>query len=564
MNTPHPEGPEVPEVNVSLRPLRVAAATGALFLLLGGPAPADRLITTDGRILDVVKARELPDGGYRLVFQSGEIHCSAEHVASVEIEGDMSDYVPQNDDEKQKLARGFVRYRGKWLSKPAYRSQLNKQAQESRKRTEELAAHANFSNAWEKETKHFVIRTNTSPELLEFYDELLEGFYKLMDDRIGIKPTPTLKRTKMVVNIYKSHDEFLSYNPEMSRSVLGFFSSTDQTLNFFHDYQEPSRSTWVALHECTHLLTYLIEQQYLHQIWMNEAVADYFGSSEFTKDKRGRLVIVPGKIQVDRILTVQQAIKDGKDIRLEKLFLIDRNSFQGFQYAHAWSFVFFLNEANPKYAKAFNKFFKDLYTLKLKGVRAETINTGLYDKLGMRKRYKPEDIRDQLLKRLGTDIDSLEKEWKDFIAGTEIDAPEARFKRGYNVVRGGRREEFDQAKEDLDFAIENGITDPRAFRARGLLKLYTGKAAEEDLRRAVELAPLLAIFHYDLGRVLSRSFSPATSASDKGGRELIGTDEELQEALEHFGLAMELDRKNDLYSESYEGFRAALEKRKTQ
>ena len=73
--------------------MRLATALRACVLgaLLASPAAADRLITNDGRILDVKKARELPDGSYQLVFESGEITCPKRFVASVEIEGDMSD-----------------------------------------------------------------------------------------------------------------------------------------------------------------------------------------------------------------------------------------------------------------------------------------------------------------------------------------------------------------------------------------------------------------------------------------------------------------------------------------
>jgi hypothetical protein len=46
------------------------------------------------------------------------------------------------------------------------------------------------------------MRSNTSPELLEHYGDLLESYYGLMDDAIGIDPTPTMKRTKMAVNVF--------------------------------------------------------------------------------------------------------------------------------------------------------------------------------------------------------------------------------------------------------------------------------------------------------------------------------------------------------------------------
>jgi peptidyl-prolyl cis-trans isomerase A (cyclophilin A) len=102
-------------------------------------------------------------------------------------------------------------------------------------------------------------------------------------------------------------------------------------------------------------------------------------------DKKGKLVIHPGELQTDRVLTVQQASRSGgnalpktgdpsksagadekkskgtqnrPDTKLEDLFKLTRDEFDGFQYAHAWSFVYFLNNfENGKYQKAFNKFF---------------------------------------------------------------------------------------------------------------------------------------------------------------------------------------------------------------
>lgn len=72
--------------------LALAALAG-----LAAPHSADRLITEDGRILEVKKARETADG-YELVFEHGTIRCGRDGIKEVEVEGDMSDYVPKNDE----------------------------------------------------------------------------------------------------------------------------------------------------------------------------------------------------------------------------------------------------------------------------------------------------------------------------------------------------------------------------------------------------------------------------------------------------------------------------------
>ena len=527
--------------------LRIASLSLSVLFAFSVPASADRLITEDGRVIDLVKARKTEDG-YHLVFQSGELNVGPDAgIASIEIEGDMSDYVPQNDDERKKLADGYVKYRGKWMIKSRYLNEKKREFEEAQKRTEELEAHSDWDNAWELETKHFKFKSNTSEELIQYYADLLEAYYSLMNKQIGIKPTLSYRRKKMGVNVYKSHKEFLELSDaNIGPSVLGYFSPSDDTLNFFHDYEEPKRSEWVALHECTHLLTFLIDQQYGAQIWLNEAVADYYGSSEVTIDKRGKYKIEPGLLQTDRILTVQQAFEDDDYTRLSKLFTKSRNGYTGFHYAHGWSLVYFIhNYKKGKHAKAFTKFFKDLYTLK-KGIPYKSVPG--WGPTGMNKVVKARDIRDMLLKAIKYDsVEELEKDWKEYIASIPIESGPALLKRGLNRTRQG---EFEEALEDLNAAIDDGVTDPRAWASRAVAKAFTGNLSEgiKDMETAIEKAPLNANFHFRLSQmhvnVISTygfDFDPKKKFDDEVGKQ-------------HAGFAAELDPKNKAYDRWYENF----------
>jgi hypothetical protein len=535
--------------------------TIVLLPLLCSVVLADRVVTEDGRVLEAKKARE-KDGTYTLEFEHGTIVVPKDRfVKAVEIEGDMSDYVPANDDERDKLAQGFVRYHGKWIHKTEYEGLLRRENERSSAEADAAAAHSEWHNALQKETKHFLVFSNTSQELLDYYSDLLEAYWALMDDRIGIDPTPIMRRTKMTVNVYKSAGDFHSLSGESDPAVLGFFTPDGQSLNFFHDYGEPEKSQWVALHECTHLLTYLIDQQFRPQIWINEAIADYFGSSEVERDKSGKLHIVPGKLQTDRVLTVQQAIQSGNAITLDKLFFLPAESFRGFEYAHAWSFVYFLNNAeNGKYAKGFAKFFKDLYTT-AKGV--PFTSEASYGQSGTGKVVKPEDIRDLLLKKIGAkDVEALGKAWHAYIAGIEIDAPRARLKRGLNAILQLR---YQEALADLDAAIEGGVEDARAHwgRARALALLglpnievlpkekttvdFRPRTPEEarkealaDMTRAVELQPLEGRYRHELsllmvGRAAFVNYGDQKQKFDN------------KEAEAQAGLATELDPENEEY-----------------
>jgi hypothetical protein len=543
-------------------------AVSFLLLSTAAAARADRLITTDGRILDVKKARALPDGSYQLVFESGEIVCPKQYVASVEIEGDMSDYVPANEDEKKKLAEGYVRFRGKWLGKAAYQAELSKEAERTKARTAEVAAHSKFYEGWVKETKHFTIQSNTSPEVLDHYAELLETYYDLMDQRVGIAPSPMLKKTKMKVSVYKNRAEFTEINKQPP-GVAGFFSPSNGELHFYHDYQDPSISEWIALHEGTHLLTFLIEPQAEPCIWINEGVADYFGAATVVRNKKGKLEIKNGELLLERILTMQQAFADGSYIPLEKLFLIPDEEFEAFEYAHAWSFVYFLNNARPEYEKAFKKFFKDLYTI-AKGVAFELEESG--DKYGGIKRVPAKEVRRLLLDKLGVkDVVKLEEEWKSYIAGIPLDAPKARFHRGLERMydaEPGDTKAMEAALEDVQAAIEGGVEDARAYWARGTMQLVLSGDEETtlaDYHKAVELAPLQGGYRAALAQLLAgltlQMPGLTVGVGDDEKEELTDSEDALVEAEGQFGLACELEPENEELHARREEFLDLLQKK---
>ena len=114
--------------------------------LLVAPLRADRVITDDGRIITPKKARAEGDG-YRLTFEAGEILLATKDgIKAIEIEGDMSDYVPKDDNEREKLEDGYVRYGGKWYSKKGYETQLKKEHAASKIRTDEMVLHSEWKN----------------------------------------------------------------------------------------------------------------------------------------------------------------------------------------------------------------------------------------------------------------------------------------------------------------------------------------------------------------------------------------------------------------------------------
>jgi len=357
-----------------------------------------------------------------------------------------------------------------------------------------------------------------------------------------------MKRIKPWVNVHKSREELIARarGDFVDEKIGGYFSPSDRSLNFFHDFKDPSQSDWMGMHECTHLLTYLIDPDYVPQVWINEAVADYFSCAAVSTDSKGRVRIEPGQIQTDRLLTVQEAFRQRRNLPLEKLFVLEPGEFTAFHYAHAWSFVYFLQN-QPKYAKRFEPFFKELYTQRLKGCAPQAVLSG--SKTGQRTFYTPEDICDALLARLRVkDLARLEVEWLDYVASIPIESAEARFKRAYQASRSPGRDSR-AALADADFAIHNGYEEPRAFWVRGYLNIQSGEsgAALSDFRIATELAPLDATFRADLAWALSGWWGQ--------GRPAAADRSALDEARTHFDLAAVLEPNNRLFAELAHKFR---------
>jgi tetratricopeptide (TPR) repeat protein len=251
---------------------------------------------------------------------------------------------------------------------------------------------------------------------------------------------------------------------------------------------------------------------------------------------------------------VQQAIAEKNYVTLDVLLLKDDENYDGFDYAHGWSFVYFLQNS-PKYAKPLGKLFKEIYGLDLKEAKAEILDAGEDDKSGLRKRYAAADIRDVLVKRLGVkDLATLEKEWLDYVAAVKIEGARARFLRGYSTTFSGG--DMKKARLDLDAALAGGYGSPEVYWARAYTRLFSEDVpgAIEDFRKAVELDPLDPVYRADLAWSLTDWWGPESKQ--------IGGDAAAQdEAAILFGLAAELDPENDEFGELAQQFVEARSKK---
>ena len=464
-----------------------------LFLAVGGFARADRLITTTGRVLEGKVAEEGENVSIR--FASGALMTLAKKfVKQVEIEGDMSSYVPQDDREKEMLASGYVKFRGQWMSKDRYLLELRNAREAAAKKLEEIQKHQTWGNEWRKETRHFEMHSNTSPEILESYADLFETFYEVYFSRFNVQLSPTMQRQKMEVNIFRGEKSYLENSgPE---GTAGFFAPHSRELNLYHIFEDPEYSKMVLFHEGTHMMNFLVNPDMLGvaPTWIEESTAEYFSNVRLEK-KGGKTKIVPGQIAEDRLGVAQELIAQGKAIPLKKLLFASKNGFDADHYAFGWSFVHFLMN-HAKYSKGFQSFYEDLYTGK--GMKFTRTVEG--------KEISIVEANSTLLKRIGAkDLGALEKEWLQYAK----ESLKTTSGRGYDYRAMRAEWKFRRSKEDGSSSSENPLQllnkaiDELGYRTSEAYSLRSyfwdavgeGKKARDDIARAIDLNPTQASYY---------------------------------------------------------------------
>lgn len=479
--------------------IRAAAAGALVVCILPALANADLLITKNGKVIRG-KVTEKDANTYHVKLATVEFDLSKELVKEVLIEGDMSSYVPKNDKEKDNLAKGFVLYKSQWISKDQYAKEIEKENAKRNAVMEEEMKHLQFADGWKFTTKHFAFQGNCPKEILDDLAALLEEYYGVMQSQIQLQASPGLLRKKMAVNVYRDQEDYYRAGGAPG-GTGGYFSPVQESLNFFYDFEDFAVSKHVLLHEGTHLLTYLANPNFFGPAWINEGMAEYFGSSKVTGE-RGKRKMEPGQIIDSRLLVLQEMEKD-RYIPIDK-WLPYSSNYGTVQtaggnvyehYAYWWAFCHFLAKS-PKYGKKFFGYFKDLYSLN--GFEKTSEYSGLYNQSGVVFLVKPEEYTAKLLSKLGVkDIKVLDGEFRAWIKEQKPAGV-----RGYFIVGrdlcGDRK--YDEALVNLNKAIEKGYVTAECYAYRA--RVWEGKGqiekANEDWLKAIEQNPVETSYRLEL------------------------------------------------------------------
>lgn len=419
-----------------------AASAAVLALAAASPAIADVLQLADGRFVDGVKMR-VEGQSVVLQYQNGDVKVPFALVEDFVIEG-LPPWEPKTDEERAKRAQGLVPFKGKWV-KPEVREKGVKDDIAKRKADiEEQKAHQEWRNRYRWETKNFLFESTLSPRLGEKYADLLETYFEDAKKVWGIKVPKDWGKLK--VCLYRDRKTFEQTSGGRGGTLAYYRFVAPRELNCYYDRANPELAIQCALHEATHYVVDLIDEDSQYPHWINEAMAEYLGSSEV--DVKAKTV-KPGGIVGFRLAEVRADIERGRHYGLAEL-MGGGGAYE--DYSWGWSFVHFMMQT-PAHAKRFRQYFFDL-------AKAKDVNR-LRGAFNLETVSGDESLR-VFMKRFGIDsLDAIQSEWYAHIEKMATPGVLGLEQAGIDAFWKGMWK-F-RAPRLLKAAIDGGSTKPQVF-----------------------------------------------------------------------------------------------------
>jgi tetratricopeptide (TPR) repeat protein len=287
-------------------------------------------------------------------------------------------------------------------------------------------------------------------------EQFRDVFTRLFSQAQFNSPVPT------TVVVFKDDS---SYKPFKMGYAVGYFKP-GQDVNYItlttenRNEESPYR---VIFHEYVHLLV----NNTMGDVpaWFNEGLAEYYSTFDIDEERK----VFLGKVISNHVLY----LRDQKMLPLRTLFAVDHSSpyyneknKMGVFYAESWALVHYLLQGND-------------------GKRAPQL--GVF--IGQLMSGAP--VEEAFKKAFQTDFETLEKELKNYVQGSNYKMTRATFE---------RKLEFDTEMQSAP------ITEAEAQAYLGDLSLHLGDlgGAEKRLQQALQLDPDLAMANSSLGLVRAR------------------------------------------------------------
>lgn len=456
-------------------------------LAAAAPVPADVLCLKDGRVLDGPRMERV-DEGIRVHFESGQVLVPAALVLDALIEGDAA-FVPRTDEEREMHAKGLVPFDGRWVAPKRREELIQQRLEEKRAALADLIAHREWRNRHQEETRSFRFQHTVPKHIFEDYRDKMEAYFQVFAKEWKIR---TSSKQKLNVCFYGDRREF-QRTAGAGPWVLGYFKFVGEyDLNVYYDRLDPAETEDVMFHEANHYLQKLIDEGFSYPHWPGEALAEYYGASEWDPEEKE---LRTGLIQEGRLVEVLSDVAGGKWMGLRELITTD-GMYE--HYTWGWTLVHFLMH-DPRHSKKFQKFFLALASGR--DVRREEGPFGL-------RTVAPEAVYEAFCSYLGLrtedDVRALEKDWHAYVGELRHESTSGLEKAAVAALREGRKL---RAKRLFEEALGAGSTSPfLRHRYAELLHMEGDRpGAIERWREAIALDPLTGEYYLGLAAALRPS-----------------------------------------------------------
>ena len=296
-----------------MSPSRCFAALALLGVGLIPASFADVLCLEDGRVFEGVKLAR--DGDVVVIFfEHGDITIPAKRVVECIIEGDPG-FVPVTEEEKERVAKGQVKFHDKWMSVSKRDRAVQKLLAEQRARIEELTASRLWRNRIQEESKNFDFEVTLPRNIFEDYRDLSENYFQEFVKLWKIRKPKDLGRLK--VKFYVDEENYVQITG--NRWATAFFRFIEPyELHVYYDRLAPQMTEQVLFHELNHYLQKLIDEDFSYPHWPGEALAEYYGASTWDPDKKK---VITGGVQEGRLVEIRYEDLDARPMsELEAMY----------------------------------------------------------------------------------------------------------------------------------------------------------------------------------------------------------------------------------------------------
>ncbi|MHC4940623.1 MAG: HEAT repeat domain-containing protein [Planctomycetota bacterium] len=242
--------------------------------------------------------------------------------------------------------------------------------------------------------KHFVVETNTFPEIARDLVARLDRAFVLYEDRFG--PLVGRARRPMRVHLFRTRREYMAHGEGVA-GALGHFDPSTDVCSLVWSGGTGEAGWPIAIHEACHQYLYRRFGRTRLPSWYAEGIACWFeGVQDKTTSNRvsrirynaARAAARNGQAKLDVILDTRALVQRGR--------LAVAGMTPSRYYGLAWSLVHFL-ATDPRYAHAFRRFEMRL----LAGQHQRTF-----------------DARKLLQEECGS-LEKLEQEWRAHLDGLQ-------------------------------------------------------------------------------------------------------------------------------------------------